>query len=243
MNNTYRAAESLGRVGYRRHPLALTVRILSYTLCGSAAIYAVVRAAIGAAPADTKLFSPLIGLVLLGGIAVFERVIKRRLPTYLDVAVCLFICGALPLGSTYDFYNLVPGWDKILHTFSGFVFFMCGICVGDLLAGPDVNGRRRVAIVVVTALLVSVAVGALWEMFEYAGDSLFGMNNQRWQNGLVGETGDGNYIVTDPRGTAIVDTMTDVLLAFAGTLVCFVPVLVACLRKPDRLDIFTLVSV
>ena len=103
------------------------------------------------------------------------------------------------------------------------------------------TSTRRAVISVVTALLIALAVGYLWELFEYAGDSVLGMNNQRWENGFIGELPDGTFIVNDPRGNAIIDTMTDMLCNFCGALVCFVPSLIAFLKKPSLIDNFSLI--
>lgn len=218
----------------KRHPVSIVMRALAYALCISATITATVNVAEGGA-ADTRLFSPVIAIALLLLIWGVEKFGRLRVPVYLDTALCLFICGALPLGSTYGFYGSVPGWDKLLHTLSGFVFYFVGLCIGDLVAGKA-EGKRRVIIATLIALTVSLSVGYLWELFEFAGDSLFGMNNQRWQNGLLEELADGTYIVSDPRGTALIDTMSDMIFAFAGTLTCFIPTLIAFLLKPSRID-------
>lgn len=226
----------------RRHPAVITVRALAYSTNAFALISEAVRVVQGE-PVGTKLFSPIIATVLLVGIWLTEKLSRLRLPPYLDIALTLFISGSLPLGSTYDFYNIVPGWDKAMHTLSGFVFFFSGLCIGDALAGKNCSGKRRAVISVVTALLVALAVGYLWELFEYAGDSLLGMNNQRWENGFIETLPDGTFVVDDPRGSAIIDTMTDMLCNFCGALLCFIPSLIVFVRKPELIDNFALTRV
>lgn len=237
--NGYRSEEAeVSKI--RRHPAVITVRALAYSTNAFALIAETVRVFQGE-PVGTKLFSPVIATLLLTGIWLAEKLSRLRLPPYLDIALTLFISGSLPFGSTYDFYNIVPGWDKAMHTLSGFVFFFSGLCIGDALAGKECPGKRRAVISVVTALLIALAVGYLWELFEYAGDSVLGMNNQRWENGFIGELPDGTFIVDDPRGNAIIDTMTDMLCNFCGALVCFVPSLIAFLKKPSLIDNFSLI--
>ena len=226
---------------YKRHPAVIAVRSFVYSVILSAFIYELVRVGKGG-EVTMRLFSPLIASACLGVVELIERAGRIRMPAYLDIAAHLFICGCLPLGSTYAFYSVVPGWDKLLHTFSGFVFYFSGLCIGGLLAGKA-EGRRRVAIVVVTGLAIALSVGYLWELFEYAGDSFFGMDNQRWQGGILGTTEDGYYINSDPRGTALIDTMTDMLVNFIGIMLCFVPTLIAFLHRPSRVDNFTFVKV
>lgn len=54
------------------------------------------------------------------------------------------------------------------------------------------------------AFVFAVALGALWEVFEFAMDSLFGMNMQK-------------AILGDPSG--LTDTMWDLIVDAAGALV------------------------
>lgn len=238
----YYRAEENNNVRYRRHAAVIVVRAVAYSSCASAFILQTARTVQGE-PLSMKLFSPLIAAALLGGIWLFERLSRLRLPAYLDAALCVFICGGLTYGSTYDFYNIVPGWDKILHSMSGFLFYFVGLCLADLLAGKEMPGKRRAVTAAVTALAISLSIGYLWELFEYAGDSLLGMDNQRWQAGIIGETGDGNYITNTPQGSAIIDTMTDMLCHFAGSLLCFIATICAFVKKPSRMDVFVLTCV
>ena len=195
----------------RRHPAVITVRALAYSTNAFALIAETVRVFQGE-PVGTRLFSPVIATLLLTGIWLAEKLSRLRLPPYLDIALTLFISGSFS-----------------------------GLCIGDALAGKECPGKRRAVISVVTALLIALAVGYLWELFEYAGDSVLGMNNQRWENGFIGELPDGTFIVDDPRGNAIIDTMTDMLCNFCGALVCFVPSLIAFLKKPSLIDNFSLI--
>ena len=52
--------------------------------------------------------------------------------------------------------------------------------------------------------------------------------------GIIGETGDGNYITNTPQGSAIIDTMTDMLCHFAGSLLCFIATISAFVKKSSN---------
>ena len=80
------------------------------------------------------------------------------------------------------------------------------------------------------------------DLFEYSVDSLMpgGYNNQRWQNGVVGQLENGNWEVTEPRGSGLIDTMSDLICNFVGTLCFLVPVLVLFVKKPSRAGLFAL---
>ena len=136
-----------------------------------------------------------------------------------------FAVAALCGGNLYDLYGALPFWDKILHTLSGPLFSIVGLSFALLLLRDMPEGTGKVLAAVLFALLFSLAVGYLWEVFEYAVDSLMpgGYNNQRWQNGVVGQLPNGNYEVTEPRGSGLIDTMSDLICNLCGTVASCCP--------------------
>ena len=196
--------------------------------------------------ADGELFRRLWYAVLcaLMTAAVFlvELLLRIRFPLALEVSLMAFAVAALCGGNLYNLYGYLPFWDKILHTSSGPLFSIVGLSFGALLLKDMPAGKGKVLAVVLFAFLFSLAVGYLWEVFEYAVDSLMpgGYNNQRWQNGIVGQLENGNWEVTEPRGSGLIDTMSDLICNLIGTLLLLVPVLVLFWKKPSRAEMFAL---
>lgn len=160
-----------------------------------------------------RLVSPLLCLILLFAEDVAEKASGRRLPDGLYAFTRLFAVGAVVLGRTYDFYGLVPYWDKILHTLSGLMFAFVGFC-----AAPAYSGGKKAVYAALFALMFSLATGYAWELLEFGGDYLFGMNSQRWRNGLVAELGGGLFVTDVPQGSGLIDSMTDMLVNLIGAL-------------------------
>ncbi|MGN0143530.1 MAG: hypothetical protein ACI398_01010, partial [Clostridium sp.] len=52
---------------------------------------------------------------------------KRSKATY--IAALIFIFMAMYLGNVWDFYSLIPSYDKILHFFSGIIIGIIGLIV------------------------------------------------------------------------------------------------------------------
>ena len=47
----------------------------------------------------------------------------------------------------------------------------------------------------------------------------FGLNSQNWADGVAAYLPDaGGWLVTDPHGTGLIDTMTDMIVNFIGSL-------------------------
>ena len=85
----------------------------------------------------------------------------------------IFAYLSVLFGKVFNFYQFVPYWDKILHFLSGLILYHAG---NDIYfkAGGNKNKLLRG----IFALLFSVATAALWEIWEFAGDSIFHTNAQ-----------------------------------------------------------------
>lgn len=95
---------------------------------------------------------------------------KKLLYTYIAV----FLVMSLFLGKVLNFYHIIPHWDKILHAFSGFILYPWGVFLYLKLNGEGNNRLLKVAL----ALLFSISCALLWEVWEFTGDRLFGLNSQ-----------------------------------------------------------------
>ena len=189
-----------------------------------------------------RLWYAVLCIAMIAAIFLVELLFRIRFPLALEVSLMAFAVAALCGGNLYGLYGYVPFWDKLLHTLSGPLFSIVGLSFGTLILKDMPEGVGKAAAVALFAFLFSLAVGYLWEVFEYSVDSLMpgGYNNQRWQNGVVGQLENGNWEVTEPRGSGLIDTMSDLICNFVGTLCFLVPVLVLFVKKPSRAELFAL---
>lgn len=98
-------------------------------------------------------------------------------PSFILVMV-IFVGGTLFLGEVFDFYNRFWWWDVAMHATSAIGFGL----IGFVLIFMMFQGNRYAAPPVALAFFsfcFALAMGALWEVFEYAMDSLFGLNMQK----------------------------------------------------------------
>lgn len=112
---------------------------------------------------------------------------QLTLPTSFLAAIAGFVMASLYLGELHSFYERFWWWDIALHFFSALGF---GI-IGFLLILMMFEGDRYAAPPWALGLLsfcLAMTVGALWEIFEYAMDTLFGYNMQK--SGLQDTMGD-----------------------------------------------------
>jgi len=120
-----------------------------------------------------------------------------NLPSGFVAAVVFFITGTLFLGEVGDFYERFWWWDVLLHSGSAVGFGMIGTLIVLLL----VKGDRVAVPPAIAALLAfsfAVSIGAIWEIFEFSMDQIFGTNMQK--SGLVDTMAD---LIVDCAGGAI----------------------------------------
>lgn len=158
-----------------------------------------------------------------------------KLHSALVMGLELFAFMGIYLGETCRFYYRFPIWDDVLHTFSG--FGMACIAFHFLYAflfKDAKNVKHPIVISCLFACLTSVALGALWEVYEFAGDTFFGLNMQKsipeasalWNGGaanlpLNGTDEEIAAFFRSPEGYryALLDTMGDIVEDVTGNAI------------------------
>jgi uncharacterized membrane protein YjdF len=127
-----------------------------------------------------------------------------RVPAEFQILAILFVFASLFLGEVRNYYELIWWWDAGLHASSGLLFGIVGFLLVYVLNENeriDINLRPR--FVALFALTFAMAVGALWEVFEFAMDQTFGLQMQKPRLG-------------DPSG--LTDTMWDLSFDALGAV-------------------------
>lgn len=143
----------------------------------------------------------LIASIIL--LTLLPTVLGRRFDVYIppqfEVLAILFIFGSLFLGEARGYYVRFTWWDVALHTGSGFLLGILGfLLVYALNQQEDIDLHMKPGFVALFSFAFAVAAGAMWEIFEFAMDSWFGMNMQK---------------------SGLVDTMWDLIVDALGALV------------------------
>ncbi len=150
------------------------------------------------------IFAIIVAPIILG-----ER-LPVQLPAEMQLVTLAFIFAALFLGEIRLYYDRLWWWDIALHTSSGLLLGILGfLLVYVLNESRNVDLHMRPRFVALFAFLFAVAVGALWEIFEFAMDSIFGM---RMQKPMLGDDSG----LTDTMWDLIVDTIGAFLISALG---------------------------
>ena len=155
------------------------------------------------------VFSSLLTVMLVFYTSHVDQNYDIHVPRVAVIAIVLFLVGSLFLGEVFDFYERFWFWDVLLHCISAAGFaLIAGIYMIVLFGKESTNASPRV--IAFFALCVAVAIGAVWEIFEFAMDQLFGLNMQK---------------------SGLVDTMWDLIIDTGGAMVAAISVYVYLVYK------------
>ena len=118
-------------------------------------------------------------------------------PPSFIAAIVAFIGGSLFLGEVFDFYNRFWWWDLIMHGGSAIGFGLIGFVLVFMMFQGDRYAAPPFA-VAFFAFCFALAIGAMWEIFEFGMDQIFGLNMQK---------------------SGLMDTMWDLIVDFVGALI------------------------
>ena len=214
----------------KRRVEKLTGMILVLSLALSA-VYAIVR--IISAPAvspesatyvKTKsdyalvLVQCLLGLLVSLLPSILARRWKIILPHGIYILYFVFLYCAIYLGEVWDFFYRVPHWDTLLHAFSGAMLGALGFVLVDVLnRSEQVRVSLSPFFVALFAFCFALAVGALWEVYEFAMDGALGLNMQKHTT-QTGVALAGHGALADTMKDLIIDALSALGVAVLGYL-------------------------
>lgn len=153
-------------------------------------------------------------LLGIAAILVPIRLMRRwdiEIPRVMFLLYIGFLYCAIFLGEARSFYYIVPHWDTILHACSGVMLGALGFSMIAIF-----NNTERIPLnlspffIAAFAFCFALAMGALWEIYEFSADALFGTNMQKFA------LDDGTPLVGQ---AALKDTMKDIIVDTLGALV------------------------
>ena len=135
--------------------------------------------------------------------ALIERNTKVFLPIEFEFIIIIFIYAGLFLGELRKWYVLFWWWDIMLHTISSIVLGLIGFLIIHILDSEKrIDLKMSPRFVAMFAFVFAVAIGAIWEIFEFMMDNMLGLNMQR--SGLMDTMGD---LIIDTTGALFISTI------------------------------------
>ncbi len=174
------------------------------------------------------LLECIVGLIVMFLPTFLKRKWTLPIPDYMYILYFVFLYCGIYLGEVRNFFYVVPHWDIYLHVFSG---GMLG-CLGFLIV-RQLNQANRVAVnlgpvfVCLFSLCFAVTIGVLWEVYEYLADSILLTNMQKFR------LADGTVLTGHD---ALSDTMTDLMVDFAGAFIAVSIGYFSIIKKKKAVD-------
>ncbi len=131
--------------------------------------------------------------------ALLARNFKVVLPLELEMLMVFFVFAAIYLGDLQGYYLSFWWWDLFLHTCSGFILGLVGFVIIYIL-----NSQERIRLSLTPlfvgffAFIFSIALGTIWEIFEFLIDLTLDLGMQ---------------------GLGVNDTMEDMIVNLLGAFV------------------------
>jgi len=112
--------------------------------------------------------------------AVMERRFHVQIPAEFELLAILFVFASLFLGEVRDYYLRFWWWDIVLHTGSGLMLGLTGFLLVYILNQTDrIQLHMNPGFVALFSFAFAMGAGAIWEIFEFGMDNLFGLNMQK----------------------------------------------------------------
>lgn len=159
-----------------------------------------------------SLASAILCVLLLQLALPLQKLIRFRLPPSWRLIYLGFIICSMYLGEIHGFFYRFLWWDDFLHTCSAMMISYVGLLLFRLIyARPLKPGALPPLLVALWVFSFTLAFGALWELFEFGADQLFGVNMLKGRDStLPGSIYD--------YGRALINTMQDLMLDATGAL-------------------------
>lgn len=156
------------------------------------------------------LLQCILGIVAMCIPSVLRKKFKIEIPNTMYYFYVIFLYAAIFLGEIQDFYYKVKYWDLILHTLSGVMIGFLGFSMVDILNNELEIVHLNAFFVAFFAFCFAMTLGGIWEIYEFASDSILGTNMQKFalKNGIMLSGQD-----------ALADTMEDIIVDGIGALV------------------------
>lgn len=156
--------------------------------------------------------------VLISGIAILlvtylPQIFKKRnieMSKSLYIILLTTILLSMGGGFIFRFYEVFNYYDTVVHFLNGGIIVVIAFVIVRFLANND---KSRLPVMIFIAILVSISLGTVWEIYEFAVDLIIeGSNMQRW-----GEV--GSLIPKPKEGqAALKDTMIDLTVDTLGAI-------------------------
>ncbi len=159
------------------------------------------------------LFFSIIVLFITFFPYIFNWKFNLKIPTEIQMIIVLFIYSSLYLGEIQSYYTKFWWWDIFLHTGSAIIFGFIGFTILYFMYSKN-NVKARPWAIAIFSFTFAMAIGAIWEIFEFSVDQILKYNMQK--SGLVDTMWD---LIVDALGAILATSIGYIYLKTRKTIV------------------------
>lgn len=182
-----------------------------------ASILAIVDFSAGRTGLNTLCFSLFFNIALCTPFFV-KKIFRVTFSPVVSIVFYLYMFVAGFLGVELHFYSRIAMWDVLVHFLMGMLISVLSIYILNVTVYKKDIGKHNLVFTFIFMIAFAVMCGVLWEIGEFVVDMIFDSGFQRYV------TYEGVLLVGQ---VALVDTMVDLMIDFAGAVVGIVFVLIA----------------
>ena len=157
----------------------------------------------------------------------FLRKFELDIPDFIYIIFICFCLAHFFCGEILGFFVKIKWWDSVLHTFSGMIIALLSFSLINLLNKNSSGFKLNIFFAALFAFSLTVSIGVIWEIIEFATDTWFGTNMQRAYVSTM--SGRGEALLGQ---SALADTMKDLILDSIGAaVVCLICIIAVCQNK------------
>lgn len=138
-----------------------------------------------------------------------KKIFRVNFSPVVSIVFYLYMFVSAFLGVELRFYAQIAMWDILVHFLMGMLVAVLSIYILNVTVYKKDIGRHNLGFTVLFMICFSVVVGVLWEIGEFVVDIIFDSGFQRYM------TYDGTLLIGQK---ALIDTMVDLVIDFAGAL-------------------------
>ena len=144
---------------------------------------------------------------------IFSKRTRIHIPAIFQIIILLFIFASMYLGEIHNFFYRIHWWDSMLHSISAIILGYIGfLLIYALNKDKNIHIKLSPFFIALFTFCFALAVGVIWEIFEFGADAIFGYIMQKARN--LEEV----YGYFDTR-LGVLDTMRDFIVNTIGALI------------------------
>lgn len=198
----------------------------------------------------TIIVGAIAAMVGVWATVIIEKITDFRFSILIDVCIAVDMFLGIIAGECLQAYYAIDCYDKILHFIGTFQIAILGYSLFKMILRDYNKGTKQVFLSILFGFFFGIAIEAIWEIYEWGADCLFGTNMQKYipENFLNHLNSDFSiaeelkddvaafYSTKDGYHYAVMDTMGDIVVDCLGSLTGCLSIALIFRKWPELQD-------